>query len=143
MVTVNGEQINYNNLFDFSTDADRYCVPTDTNPPTITISYSSSVLLTEIGIQGIQVLLPFRNRFVRSFSLSYDAGNDTVSYISANGLTVCVVSYIVPSLISNACLFCYRHLVFLMLRHIILACGPQLEPLNLRLLYTIGNQILV
>ena len=91
-VTVNGAQINQNDLFDFGNTDQRYCVSTDVNPPTLIISYSSSVLLTEIGIRGLESFLHLKdyNQFVKNFSLAYTVGDDFVNYTRANGLKVCI-----------------------------------------------------
>ena len=89
VVTVNGAQINHNNLFNFKSIAQRYCVPTDTRPPTLNISFSSPVLVTEIGIRGLPFPPPLLDYYVKSFSLSYTVDDNITSYTSANGLTVC------------------------------------------------------
>ena len=88
VVTVNGIQINHNDLFNFGSHADQYCVPTTTNTPTLTILFPSSVLLTEVGIRGSAGFLPLKDQFVKSFSLSYLVGDNFTNYIRANGLTV-------------------------------------------------------
>lgn len=95
VVTVNGTQINHDDLFDFDFRAPRYCVPTDTSPPTLTILFSSSILLTEIGIRGSPGLLPLQDQFVKSFSLSYAVGGHFTTYTRANGLTVCSIRIVV------------------------------------------------
>ena len=67
-----------NDLFEFD-DIDRYyCAPTNMKPFTMTISYSSPVLLTEIGIHGDDDFID-GNDFVTRFSLSFseDGGNFT------------------------------------------------------------------
>ena len=126
-VTVNGAQINHDDLFNFDLIAQRYCISTDTRPPTLNISFSSSVLVTEIGIRGLPLPLPLIDNYVNSFSLSYAVGDNITSYTSANGLTVCSIS-ISLSLIDNLYLFCYRHSTFLTASFIILVCGLQLVP---------------
>ena len=89
VVIVNGAQINHDDLFDFGSNADQYCVPTNTSTPTLTILFPTAVLLTEVGIRGSAGLLPLNNQFVKSFSLSYVVGNNFTNYTRANGLTVC------------------------------------------------------
>ena len=89
VVTLNGTQINHNDLFNFGSHADQYCVPTTTNTPTLIIMFPSSVLLTEVGIRGSAGSLPLRDQFVKSFSLSYVVGDNFTDYVRANGLTVC------------------------------------------------------
>ena len=91
VVTINGQQINHDNLFDFGRTTRRYCVPTSTNPPMLIISFPSSILLTEIGIRGLPAVLPLINQFVKSFSLSYAVGNNFTIYTRANQLTVCLL----------------------------------------------------
>ena len=94
VVTVNGAQINHDDLFNFNFIGQRYCVPTDIRPPTFNISFSSSVLITQIGIRGIPLPLPLIDQYVQSFSLSYVNGGSITNYSRANGLTVCSI-YIV------------------------------------------------
>ena len=89
MVTVNGTKINNDDLFDFGYLTGRYCISTDTRPPTLNISFSTSVLLMEIGIRGMPFPLPLLDQFVQSFSLSYVVNdNNITNYTRANGLTV-------------------------------------------------------
>lgn len=88
VVTVNGAQINHDDLFNFDLIAQRYCISTDESPPTLNISFSSPVLVMEIGIRGLPLPLPLIDKYVKSFSLSYAVDNNITSYTSANGLTV-------------------------------------------------------
>ena len=72
---MSGSQLNtdrVNNLLDFD-DYDRtYCAPSnDGKPFTMTISYSSPVLLTEIGIHGDEDPWPASDEYVTRFSLSF------------------------------------------------------------------------
>ena len=125
VVMANGAQINHDDLFNFDLIAQRYCIPTDTRPPTLNISFSSSVLVTEIGIHGLPLPLPLVDKYVKSFSLSYAVGDNITSYTSTNGLTVC--SNLILSLIIY---FVCRHSAFLTASVIILACGLQSVPIS-------------
>ena len=89
-VTVSGSQINTDNLFNFGDTGRYYCGPTSTRPFTITITYSSSVLLREIGIHGRDRTFPQSNQYVTSFSLSFsEDGDNFTEYIRDTGsLTV-------------------------------------------------------
>ena len=86
-----------NNLLDFDDIDGYYCAPTDTRPFTMTISYSSPMLLTEIGIHGYDGLLN-DNDFVNEFSLSFsDDGENFTDYIqgSRSTSTVCCIKIVV------------------------------------------------
>ena len=88
---------NHNNLFNFDDDDSYVCVPNNVGPFTMTITYSSPVLLTEIGIHGYNQF-PLTSRFddyVTSFSLSFSEDDDNFTeYIRDTGSTVCYVNYI-------------------------------------------------
>lgn len=88
VVTVNGAQIDHDDLFNFDVNAHRYCIPTDEIPPTFIISYPSSVSLMEIGIRGSSGSVPMSSEYVKSFSLSYAVGDNFTTYTRSNGLTV-------------------------------------------------------
>ena len=82
-----------NNLFNFDDIGGYYCVPTDIRPFTMTISYSSPVLLTEIGIHGYDGPL-LDNRFVTEFSLSFSVdGENFTDYIQGTKSTSTVCCY--------------------------------------------------
>ena len=80
-----------NDLFEFDDIDTTYCAPSNMKPFTMTISYSSPVLLTEIGIHGYDG--PFNdNHFVNEFSLSFsNDGENFTDYIqgSRSTSTVC------------------------------------------------------
>ena len=86
-----GSQLNTGRLLEFD-DIDRtYCAPTDHDmkPFTMTISYSSSVLLTEIGIHGDEDSWPNPDDYVTSFSLSFsEDGDNFTDYMRDTGSTV-------------------------------------------------------
>ena len=87
-VTVSSSSMNTDNLFNFG-NTGRYCGPTDMRPFTMTITYSSPVLLREIGIQGRDRLFPWPNQYVTSFSLSFsEDDNNFTQYIQDTGSTV-------------------------------------------------------
>ena len=76
---------NHNNLFNFNDDDSYVCVPNNVGPFTMTITYSSPVLLTRIGIHGRDRTFPLSNQFVTSFSLSFSEDNDNFTeYIQDN-----------------------------------------------------------
>ena len=86
-----------NDLLEFDDITRSYCAPTDTRPFTMTISYSSPVLLTEIGIHGYDGLLN-ANDFVTEFSLSFsDDGENFTDYIQGtkSTSTVCCIKIVV------------------------------------------------
>ena len=95
---MNGSQLNVDNvndLLEFNDTGRTYCVPTDMRPFTMTISYSSPVLLTEIGIHGHDGT--FGNDFVTEFSLSFsEDGSNFTDYIQGakSTSTVCFVRVI-------------------------------------------------
>ena len=90
---MSGSQLNtdnVNDLLEFDDDGRTYCAPTDREPFTMTISYSSPVLLTEIGIHGHDGFLG--NDFVTEFSLSFsEDGDNFTDYIRDTGSTVSTV----------------------------------------------------
>ena len=92
---MSGSSINYNNLFNFDDTGRYYCGPTNVGPFTMTITYSSSVLLTEIGIHGYNQFLgtSIFDDYVTSFSLSFSEDDDNFTeYIRDTGSTVCYVN---------------------------------------------------
>ena len=93
-VTVSDSSIDYNNLFNFDNTGRYYCGSTNMRPFTMTITYSSPMLLREIGIHGYdQFPLSSFDNYVTSFSLSFseDDGNFT-EYIRDTGSTVCYIN---------------------------------------------------
>ena len=90
-VTVNGGlPINTDNLFEFDNTNVLHCGPNDVGSFNITITYSSPVLLTEIGIHGHDRTFFRSNQFVTSFSLSFSEDDDNFTeYIRDTGSTVC------------------------------------------------------
>ena len=89
-VTVNGLPINTNNLFEFDNTDVLHCGPSDMGSFNITITYSSPVLLTEIGIHGDNQLI--FDDYVTSFSLLFSEDDDNFTeYIRDTGSTVCYV----------------------------------------------------
>ena len=94
-VTVSGSPIDYNNLFNFDDTGRYYCGSTNMRPFTMTITYSSPVLLREIGIHGYNQF-PLSTTFddyVTSFSLSFsEGGGNFAEYIRDNGSTVCYIN---------------------------------------------------
>ena len=99
-VTVNGSQLSMddiNDLLEFDDTGRYYCAPTHTRPFTMTISYSSPVLLTEIGIHGdngINFFFFGRDDFVTRFSLSFsEDGKNFTDYIQGSKSTSTVCHY--------------------------------------------------
>ena len=91
-VTVSGSQINTDDLFNFG-NARKYCGPTSMRPFTITITYTSPVLLREIGIDGRDRGFFQSNWYVTSFSLSFsEDGDNFTEYIRDTGSTVCHIN---------------------------------------------------
>ena len=91
-VMQNGLPINTDNLFEFDNTEVFHCGPSDVGPFNITITYSSSVLLTEIGIHGHDQFLlpPTFDEYVTSFSLSFSEDDDNFTkYVRDTGSTVC------------------------------------------------------
>ena len=67
-----------------------HCGPSEAGPFNITITYSLSVLLTEIGIHGHDRFRP--DEYVTSFSLSFSEDDDNFTeYIRDTGSTVCLL----------------------------------------------------
>ena len=99
-----------NDLFEFDDIDTTYCAPSNMKPFTMTISYSSPVLLTEIGIHGDDDFNLFdSDDFVTRFSLSFsEDGNNFTEYIRDTGSTV---SYITNT---QACsyTYCYSVIVY-------------------------------
>ena len=89
---MSGSQLNednVNDLLEFDNIGRTYCAPTNMRPFNMTISYSSPVLLTEIGIHGDDNLWPASNDFVTRFSLSFsEDGDNFTDYIRDTGSTV-------------------------------------------------------
>ena len=89
---MSGSQLNtddVNDLLEFDNIGRTYCAPTNMRPFTMTISYSSPVLLTEIGIHGDDEPWPASNDFVTRFSLSFsEDGDNFIDYIRDTGSTV-------------------------------------------------------
>ena len=94
-VAVSGSQLStndINDLFEFDDTDTTYCAPSNMKPFTMTISYSSPVLLTEIGIHGYDGLFN-NNDFVTRFSLSFsEDGNNFTEYIRDTGSTVSYIT---------------------------------------------------
>ena len=96
---MSGSQLNtgnVNDLLEFDDYGRTYCAPTDRKPFTMTISYSSPVLLTEIGIHGDDDLLE-SNDFVNRFSLSFsEDGDNFTDYIQGakSTSTVCCIKIV-------------------------------------------------
>ena len=90
-VAVSGSQLStndINDLLEFDDIDTTYCAPTNMKPFTMTISYSSPVLLTEIGIHGDDDLFN-SDDFVTRFSLSFSEDDDNFTeYIRDTGSTV-------------------------------------------------------
>ena len=93
-VTVSGSPIDYNNLFNFDDTERYYCGPTNMRPFTMIITYSSPVLLREIGIHGYDDPSIFASDdYVTSFSLSFsEGGGNFTEYIRDTGSTVCYIN---------------------------------------------------
>ena len=92
-VAVSGSQLStndINDLFEFDDVDTTYCAPSNMKPFTMTISYSSPVLLTEIGMHGDDDFNLFdSDDFVTRFSLSFsEDGNNFTEYIRDTGSTV-------------------------------------------------------
>ena len=91
-VTVSDSSIDYSYLFNFDDTGRYYCGPTNMRPFTMTITYSSPVLLREIGIHGRDRILR-SDEFVNSFSLSFsEDGDNFTEYIRDTGSTVCYIN---------------------------------------------------
>ena len=87
---MNGSPINTDNLFEFDNTEVFHCGPSEVGPFNITITYSSPVLLTEIGIHGHDRFQP--DEYVTSFSLSFSEDDDNFTeYIRDTGSTVCLL----------------------------------------------------
>ena len=92
---VNGLPINTSNLFEFGNTDVFHCGPSDVGSFNITITYSSPVLLTEIGIHGYNQILATSifDDYVTSFSLSFSEDDDNFTeYIRDTGSTVSYVN---------------------------------------------------
>ena len=82
--------MNYDNVFNFDDSGSFFCGPATTGPFTLTISYSSLVLLRQIDIHGHDRTFPIPNQFVTSFSLSFSEDYDNFTeYTRDTGSTVC------------------------------------------------------
>ena len=93
-VTVSDSSIDYSYLFNFDDTERYYCGPTNTRPFNMTISYSSPVLLREIGIHGHNRTFQ-SDEYVNSFSLSFSKDRDNFTeYIRDTGSTVCYINNI-------------------------------------------------
>ena len=91
-VTVSDSSIDYSYLFNFYDTERYYCGPTNIRPFNMTITYSSPVLLREIGIHGHDRILR-SDEFVNSFSLSFSKDGDSFTeYIRDTGSTVCYIN---------------------------------------------------
>ena len=89
---MNGLPINTGNLFEFGNTDVFHCGPSDVGSFNITITYSSPVLLTEIGIHGRDRAFPLPDDYVTSFSLLFSEDDDNFTeYIRDTGSTVCYV----------------------------------------------------
>ena len=96
-VTVSDSSIDYSYLFNFDDTERYYCGPTNMRPFNMTISYSSPVLIREIGIHGRDRIFPLSNQFVTSFLLSVSEDDDNFTeyqYIRDTGSTVCYINNI-------------------------------------------------
>ena len=97
-VTVNGSQLNednFNDLLEFNDIGRTYCAPTNMRPFTMTISYSSPVLLTEIGIHGDDEPWPLSNDFVSRFSLLFsEDGDNFTDYNQGAKQMLCCIKFI-------------------------------------------------
>ena len=94
-VTVSDSSIDHSYLFNFYDTERYYCGPSDVGRFNITITYSSPVLLTEIGIHGRDRTFPRSDQFVTSFSLSFsEDGDNFTEYIRDTGSTVCYINNI-------------------------------------------------
>ena len=92
-VTVSDSSIDNSYLFNFYDTERYYCGPTNMRPFNMTITYSSPVLLREIGIHGRDRTFPRSNQFVTSFSLSFsEDGDNFTEYIRDTGSTVCSIN---------------------------------------------------
>ena len=88
---MNGSPINTDNLFEFDNTEVFHCGPSEVGPFNITITYSSPVLLIEIGIHGHDRTIR-SDEYVTSFSLSFSEDDDNFTeYIRDTGSTVCLL----------------------------------------------------
>ena len=87
-VTADGSQLSSSDIEDLFADDDsaEYCAPTNTQRPVITISFSSFVVIVEIGINGNEGIL--FSDYVTNFTLSYFDGQDVIAY---TGLSVSMI----------------------------------------------------
>ena len=130
---MSGSQLNtddVNDLLEFDNIGRTYCAPTNRRPFTMTISYSSPVLLTEIGIHGYDGLLNV-NDFVTEFSLSFsEGGSNFTDYIQGvkSTPTVCFVRVI--SIMDYVAIFyVFRFFICHVMRGITLYCVLPSLPL--------------
>jgi len=86
-VMVGNSQILHDDLFNFDDTGVYYCAPSNQGNPTITITFPTSVLLTEIGIHGYDGIL-ISNHYVTRFSLSYENDGNFTEYNRQTGLVV-------------------------------------------------------
>ena len=84
---VGGSQIFHGDLFNFDDTGEFYCAPSNQDNPIITITFPTTVLLTEIGIHGNDGFLD-SNDYVTRFSLSYENDGNFTEYIRQTGLMV-------------------------------------------------------
>ena len=86
---MNGLPINTGNLFEFDNTDVLHCGPSDVGSFNITITYSSPVLLTQIGIHGRDRTFQ-SDEYVTRFSLLFSEDDDNFTeYIRDTGSTVC------------------------------------------------------
>ena len=90
-ITVDGSSLHQNSiddLFEVNNIERSYCASPTTSPLNMTISFSSPVLLTVIGIHGDQ-----SNGFVNNFSLSFsEDGTNFNEYTRDTGSVVCCIN---------------------------------------------------
>ena len=109
-VTVDDSPIDYSYLFNFDDTDKYYCAPTNMRPFSITISYSTQVLLTEIGIHGRDRNIFLSDEYVTSFSLSYFKDDNFTEYIRDTGSPVrCYITLIhMFLLVVSLVVYCVR-----------------------------------
>ena len=105
-VTMGDSIYNNNDLFNFDDTNQHYCAPTNMRPFNITISYSTQVLLTQIGIHGNDA----SNQYVTRFSLSYLKDDNFTEYIRDAESTVrcCITVHMFLLIICRLVIYCVR-----------------------------------
>ena len=87
-------RIDHDDLFTFEDENFVYCAPANGGPVTMTITFPEEFILLEIDVRGYDSIIPFSDRYVTSFSLSYASNGTFNQYIRDAGSVVCVVTLV-------------------------------------------------